>query len=52
MIVATQGSGVKPHPKSAPSKQRRARVNAEDGHSLKPVRSIAGLTIADFLYGR
>jgi len=28
------------------------RPNEADSHSLKPVRSIAGLTIADFLYDR
>src|SRR6516162_7180239 len=47
-----QGNGMKPPPKSAPARGRRTRANAEDGHSLKPVRSIAGLTIADFLYDR
>jgi len=51
-LTATQGNGVKPPPKSAPARGRRARANAEDAHSLKPVRSIAGLTIADFLYDR
>jgi hypothetical protein len=49
---ATQGNGVKPPPKSAPARQRRARANAEDGHSLEPVRSISGLTLVDFLYDR
>jgi hypothetical protein len=46
------GNGVKPPSKPAPTGGRRARVNAEDVYSLKPVRSIAGLTIADFLYDR
>jgi hypothetical protein len=48
----THGNGVKPPPKSAPARGRSARAKPEDGHSLKPVRSIAGLTIADFLYDR
>ena len=50
-LTATQGNGVKPPPKSAPARGR-ARANAQDLHSLKPVRSIAGLTLADFLYDR
>jgi hypothetical protein len=46
--------GVKPLPKPAktPARQGKARASGEDFHSLKPVRSIAGLTIADFLYDR
>jgi hypothetical protein len=51
-LTATQGNGVKAPPKSASARGRRARGNAEEVHSLKPVRSIAGLTIADFLYDR
>jgi hypothetical protein len=48
----SQGNGVKPPPKPAPVRQQRARANGTDGHSLKPVRSISGLTVADFLYDR
>jgi hypothetical protein len=49
-----QGNGVKPLSKPAkmPARQGKARASGEDFHSLKPVRSIAGLTIADFLYDR
>jgi hypothetical protein len=49
-----QRDGVKPLPKPAktPARQGKARASGEDFHSLKPVRSIAGLTIADFLYDR
>jgi hypothetical protein len=46
-----QRNGVKPLPKPAktPARQGKARASGEDFHSLKPVRSIAGLTLADFL---
>jgi hypothetical protein len=47
-----QGNGVKPPPKSAPARQLRVRASGEHGHSLKPVRSIVGLTLADFLCDR
>ena len=45
----THGNGVKPSPEPAktPARGRRARANAEDVHSLKPIRSISGLTIAE-----
>ena len=48
---ATQGNGVKPPPKPAKSlaRQRKAQVSEEDCHSLKPVRSIAGLSLSDFI---
>jgi hypothetical protein len=49
-LPATNGNRLKPSPKSLPARGRKAKANGEDGHSLKPVRSIAGLTIADFLY--
>jgi len=49
---ALQGNGVKPPPKSTPARGRSAKAPGEDIHSLEPVRSIAGLTIADFLYDR
>jgi hypothetical protein len=51
-LRATQGNGVKPPPKSAPARGRKARANAAEVHSLKPVRSISGLTLAEFLYDR
>jgi hypothetical protein len=49
-----QGDGVKPplKPAKPPATQRKARASGEAVHSLKPVRSIAGLTLADFLYDR
>jgi hypothetical protein len=48
---------VKPSPPLAklPARERessKTRASGADGHSLKPVRSIAGLTLADFLYDR
>ena len=47
----TQGNGVKsPPPKPAKPPTRKARASGEVARSLKPVRSIAGLTLADFLY--
>ena len=49
----TPGNGVKPTEAKPPARGRRARVSGEDDHhSLKPVRSIAGLTLTDFLYDR
>ena len=51
----TQGNGVKPlssEPVKPPARGRKASASGEDAHSLKPVRSIAGLTLADFLHGR
>jgi hypothetical protein len=44
-------NGVKPSPKPAKpaTSRRKARVSGEAVHSLKPVRSIAGLTLADFI---
>jgi hypothetical protein len=38
-----------PNPAKTPARQRPAKVNGADVKSLKPVRSIAGLTLADFL---
>ena len=39
--------------KQPPCTEGKARVSRENGHySLKPVRSISGLTLADFLYDR
>ena len=51
---AAQGNGVRPSPEPAkpPVRERKSRASGEDFHSLKPVRSIAGLTLADFLYDR
>jgi hypothetical protein len=48
------GNGVKPPPEPAkpPARQRKVRPKEADIHSLKPVRSIAGLTLADFLHDR
>ena len=49
---ATQGSGVKPPPKPAKSlaRQRKAQASEEDlSFFLKPVRSIAGLSLSDFI---
>jgi hypothetical protein len=46
---------VKPHPSEpvkTPARGRSAKAHAADAHSLKPARSISGLTIADFLYDR
>jgi hypothetical protein len=51
-LTAARGNGVKPPPKSASARQLRVRTSGKDGHSLKPARSISGLTIADFLYDR
>jgi len=48
----TPGNGAKPTPAKPPARGRRARTSGEDGHPLRPVRSIAGLTIGDFLYDR
>ena len=56
----TRSNGAKPppvkpsasEPAKTPARQREARTNGEDSHSLKPVRSISGLTLADFLYDR
>jgi hypothetical protein len=42
----TQGNGVKPA--KTPARQRKARASEAAVHSLKPVRSIAGLTLTDF----
>jgi hypothetical protein len=41
-----------PNPAKTPARQRSAKVNGADVNSLKPTRSIAGLTLADFLYDR
>ena len=51
---APKSNGVKPLPKPAkpPVRERKGRASGEDVHSLKPVRSIGGLTLADFLYDR
>ena len=39
--------------KQPPCTEGKARASGENGHhSLKPVRSIAGLTLADFIYDR
>jgi hypothetical protein len=38
-----------PKPAKTPARQGKARASGEDFYSLKPVRSIAGLTLADFL---
>src|SRR6516165_6954913 len=46
---------LKPHPSEpaqTPARGRSAKAHGAYGHSLKPVRSIGGLTIADFLYDR
>jgi hypothetical protein len=43
---------VMPKPAKTPARQGKARASGEDFHSLKPVRSIAGLTLADFLCDR
>jgi hypothetical protein len=51
-LTAAHGNGVKPPPKSAPAQQLRVRTRGKDGHSLKPTRSISGLTLADFLCDR
>jgi hypothetical protein len=56
----TRSNGAKPppvkpsasEPAKTPVRQRKVRTNGEDSHSLTPVRSIAGLTIADFLCDR
>jgi hypothetical protein len=50
----TQGNVVKPllKPAETPARQGKARASGEDFHSLKPVRTIAGLCLADFLYDR
>jgi len=56
----TRSNGAKPpplkpsasEPAKTPARGRSAKAHKADGHSLKPVRSIAGLTIADFLYDR
>ena len=56
----TRSNGAKPSPvkpasselAKTPGGQRKTRTSGGDGHSLKPVRSIAGLTITDFLYDR
>jgi hypothetical protein len=50
----TQCTGMEPLPKPArpTARRRKARANLQHVHSLKPVRTIAGLTIADFLYNR
>jgi len=48
-------SPVKAHPSEpakTPARGRSAKAHAADAHSLKPVRAIEGLTIADFLYDR
>jgi len=40
-------------PETKPCTEGKARASGENGHhSLKPVRSIAGLTLADFIYDR
>ena len=39
-------------PETKPCTEGKARASGEDDHSLKPARSISGLTIADFLYDR
>jgi hypothetical protein len=51
-LPATNANGVKPSPKPALAKGRKARANTEDGHSLKPVRSISGLTLTDYISTR
>ena len=56
----TRSNGAKPspvkpqssEPAKTPARQQKAQTNGGHSHSLKPVRSIAGLTIADFLYDR
>jgi hypothetical protein len=56
----TRSNGAKPlpvkssasEPAKTPARGRSAKAHGAGVHSLKPVRSIAGLTIADFLYDR
>ena len=51
----SRSNGAKPPPvklsasEPIPARQRKTRTSGEGSHSLKPIRSIAGLTIADFL---
>jgi phage terminase large subunit GpA-like protein len=56
----TRSNGAKPlpvkssasEPAKTPARGRSAKAHGAGVHSLKPVRSIAGLTLADFLYDR